>query len=163
MSCSFAEREYLVSQRRQVGGYDEAEIRWKRSSFAAKVRALRADEKNVYAAVRECFKISSSDYDKDSQETRSFYARLQDKFHYAVAGKTASQVILDRADHRQPDMGLRTMQGATPLPTDATVAKNYLDGDELYTLHLLCEQFLLYAESKALRGQKMTMKELARK
>jgi hypothetical protein len=131
--------------------------------LAAKVRALRADEKNIYAAVRECFKISASDYDKASQETRSFYARLQDKFHYAVAGMTASQVILDRADHRQPDMGLKTMNGKIPALTDATVAKNYLDSDELYALHLLCEQFLLYAESKALRGQKMTMKELARK
>jgi hypothetical protein len=60
-------------------------------------------------------------------------------------------------------MGLKTMRGNIPAITDATVAKNYLDSDELYALHLLCEQFLLYAESKALRGQKMTMKELSRK
>jgi hypothetical protein len=131
--------------------------------LAAKVRALRADEKNIYASVRECFKISASDYDKDSQETKSFYALLQDKFHFAVAGRTASQIILDRADHLQVDMGLKTMKGSIPALNDATVAKNYLDHDELYTLHLLCEQFLLYAESRALRGQKMTMGELSRK
>jgi hypothetical protein len=60
-------------------------------------------------------------------------------------------------------MGLKTMKGGIPALNEATVAKNYLDHDELYALHLLCEQFLLYAESRALRGQKMTMAELSRK
>jgi len=131
--------------------------------LAAEVRALRADEKNIYANVRECFKISASDYDPSAKEARSFYARLQDKFHFAIAGKTAAEIILDRADHRLTDMGLKTLRGKVPALDEATVAKNYLDHDELYALHLLCEQFLLYAESKALRGKTMTMAELSRK
>jgi hypothetical protein len=64
---------------------------------------------------------------------------------------------------RDRDMGLKTVKGSIPAFNDAIVAKNYLDHDELYALHLLCEQFLLYAESRALRGQKMTMGELSRK
>lgn len=85
--------------------------------LAAKIRQLRADEKNIYAAVRECFKISSSDYDKDAKETRSFYARLQDKFLFAITGKTASQIILDRASHKKPDMGVKSTKGGTKLET----------------------------------------------
>ena len=65
--------------------------------LAADVRTLRTKEKNIYEAVRECFKISSSDYDGNAPETRSFYARLQDKFTYAITGQTSSEVILDRA------------------------------------------------------------------
>jgi hypothetical protein len=88
---------------------------------------------------------------------------LQDKFHYAITGNTASQIILKRADHRKPNMGLQIFEGNLPKMNEATIGKNYLDRDELYTLHLLCEQFLLYVESKAMRGKSMTMAELGKK
>lgn len=132
----------------------------KLNKLAAEVRALRAAERQIYAKVRDCFKISSSDYDPSSREVRSFYALLQDKFHHAVTGLTSSKLILDRANHRESDMGLRTKEGKFPTVADAQTGKNYLHGDELYRLHLLSEQFLLYAESTALAGRRMTMKSL---
>ena len=131
--------------------------------LAADVRTLRTKEKNIYQAVRECFKISSTDYQPNAQETKSFYAKLQDKFTYAITGQTASQVILERADGLKDFMGLTSTTGGRPTKADATVGKNYLDPDELYALHLLCEQFLLFAESKAIRGHELTMAEMSAK
>jgi hypothetical protein len=131
--------------------------------LAARVRALRSEEITIYEAVRNCFKVAALDYDKDSQDVRSFYARLQDKFLFAITGKTASQLILDRADGQKPNMGVTATKGMFPTKQEARVGKNYLVSDELYVLHILCEQFLLYAESKAIRGQSMTMADLASK
>jgi len=132
----------------------------KLNKLAAEVRTLRAAEKQIYAKVRECFKISSSDYNSSSNEVRSFYSLLQDKFHHAVTGLTSSKLVMDRADHKDENMGLRTMKGNAPTLSDAQTGKNYLRSDELYRLHLLSEQFLLYAESTALAGRRMTMKSL---
>lgn len=131
--------------------------------LAAKVRALRADEKNIYQGVRDAFALGSVDYDKGAPEVRSFYARLQDRFLHAVTGKTAAEIKLDRADHRKPAMGLSSMKGELPERADADTGKNYLYEDELYSLHILCEQFLLFVESKAIRGQALTMSEMAAK
>lgn len=131
--------------------------------LAARVRALRADEKNVYQGVRDVFAFGSLDYNKDDPIVRSFYARLQDKFLHAVTGKTAAEIRLDRADHLKPAMGLTDMKGEYPTRSDVGTGKNYLDENELYALHILCEQFLLFVESKAIRGQQMTMAELSAK
>jgi hypothetical protein len=124
------------------------------NKLAAKLREIRSNEKNIYASVRDFFKEASTDYEATSKTCRSFYALLQDKFHYAVSQKTASQIILDRADHKKPNMGLTTFNGNLPSIDETQIGKNYLDGDELYTLHILCEQFLLYVQSKAIRGKK---------
>jgi hypothetical protein len=134
----------------------------KLNKLAAHIRALRSEEKQIYAKVRECFKISSSDYDSNSKHVRSFFALLQDKFHHAVTGMTGSKLIMDRADHNQENMGLQTMKGALPTMEDVKAGKNYLRPDELYRLHILSEQFLLYAESTALAGKHMTMESLHR-
>lgn len=131
--------------------------------LAAKVRALRSEEITIYEAVRDCFKVASSDYDKNSQKVRSFYAKLQDKFLYAITGKTASELILDRANGGKHNMGIQAFKGKFPTKTEARIGKNYLVSNELYVLHILCEQFLLYAESKAIRGKSMTMDELSKK
>ncbi len=131
--------------------------------LAADVRALRTKERNIYHAVRECFKISSSDYEQNATETRSVYAKLQDKFTYAITGQTSSQVIIDHADGLKGFMGLTSTKSGRPTKADATVGKNYLSPDELYILHILCEQFLLFAESKAIRGYTLTMKEMSAK
>jgi hypothetical protein len=132
-------------------------------ALAARVRALRSEEITIYQAVRDCFKVASSDYDKEAQAVRSFYAMLQDKFLFAITGKTASEIILDRADGEKPNMGVMATKGMFPTKQEAKVGKNYLVSDELYVLHILCEQFLLYAESKAIRGQSMTMADLSAK
>lgn len=131
--------------------------------LAAKVRALRADEKNIYKAVRDVFAFGSIDYNKNSPLVRSFYTKLQDKFLFATSGKTASQIKLERVDHSQPNMGLTSMKGSAPCVSDIQIGKNYLNKEELHYLHILCEQFLLFVESKAIRGQQLTMKELDQK
>lgn len=131
--------------------------------LAAKLREIRSDEKSIYASVREYFKVASSDYDSNSPNCRKFYATLQDKFHFAVTGKTASELILHRADHKTPAMGVKVFDGNLPTISEVQIGKNYLDRDELYTLHILSEQFLLYIESKAIRQKSMTMGELAKK
>jgi len=135
----------------------------KLNKLAAAVRALRSEEKQVYAKVRECFKICSSDYDPNSKTVRSFYALLQDKFHHAVTGMTSTKLILDRADHKAESMGMQTIRGDFPTLEEAKTGKNYLNSDELYRLHLLSEQFMLYAESTALTKKEMTMSSLHEK
>ncbi|MFT8418451.1 MAG: RhuM family protein [Acetobacter sp.] len=132
----------------------------KLNELAAKVRALRSEERSIYGQVRECFKISASDYDPHSQEVKSFYALLQDKFHHAITGMTGSKLIMDRADHTAENMGLHSFGGKSPTIKDATTGKNYLNENELYRLHILSEQFLLFAEGTALSGKNMTMLSL---
>lgn len=131
--------------------------------LAARVRALRADEKNIYVGVRDVFAFGSTDYDAGSQTAKSFFARLQDKFLHAVTGQTSAQLIIDRADSMEPNMGLQNMKGARPTLADAQVGKNYLLDPELYQLHILCEQWLLFVESAAIRGRRMTMAQLAQR
>lgn len=135
----------------------------KLNELAAKLRELRSSEMNIFSSVREVFKLSAIDYEPSSQKVRSFYALLQDKFHHAVTNMTASKLILDRADHSLDSMGVVTKSGITPTRQEALVGKNYLREDEMYRLHLLSEQFLLYAETTALRGQQKTMDELHQK
>lgn len=132
----------------------------KLNKLAAHVRALRSEEKQIYAKVRECFKICSSDYNPGSQQVKSFYALLQDKFHHAVTGLTGSKLVMDRANHMSENMGLHSMKGEYPTLADAQSGKNYLKPEELYRLHILSEQFLLFAESTALAGRNMTMESL---
>ena len=135
----------------------------KLNELAAKIRELRANEKNIYQAVRDCFKISATDYNKDSKEAKSFYALLQDKFHFAITGLTASKLILDRADHRLENMGIQSSKNIFPTLSEASIGKSYVLPNELYRMHLLSEQWLLYAESIALRERKLTMHELHKK
>jgi len=127
------------------------------NKLAAQIRELRAEEKNVYHSVRECFKLSASDYDPSSQEVRAFYTTLQDKFHHAITGMTSSKLIMDRADHTAENMGLQSLKGDVATLTEAKIGKNYLASNEIYRMYLLSEQFLLYAESTALMDKKMTM------
>lgn len=131
--------------------------------LAARVRALRSDELSCYEGVRDTFAFASTDYDKSSDAARQFFAKLQDKFLYAVTGQVASQIIIQRANHTEPNMGLQSMKGKSPTQSDTRVGKNYLDQDELYQLRILSEQFLLFIESRAMRGLPLTMLELSAK
>ena len=110
------------------------------NELAAKVRAPRANEKNVYQSVRDTFAIGSVDYAKNSGTARSFYARPQDRFLHAVTA--ASEIKLDRADHRKPAMGLTCMKRDLPGRADADVGKSHLDAQEVRDLHVMCELFL---------------------
>lgn len=151
---AYIEQGYVINEHALRASPD------KLNNLAREVRALRAGEKQIYAKVRECFKISASDYDQSSKLVRKFYALLTDKFLHAVTRQTSSKLVLDRADHLEEKMGLQTYEGKEPKANEVTVGKNYLRSDELYRLHLLSEQFLLYAESTALSGKRMTMASL---
>jgi len=151
---NFIEQGYVINEKALRESPD------KLNKLAAAVRALRSEEKQVYAKVRECFKICSSDYDPASKEVRSFYALLQDKFHHAVTGMTSSKLILDRANHNVENMGMQSIKSGAPTLEEARTGKNYLNNEELYRLHLLSEQFMLYAESTALTKRPMTMDSL---
>ncbi|MDP3878866.1 MAG: RhuM family protein [Dehalococcoidales bacterium] len=129
--------------------------------LADKIRRIRTSEVSLYQKVRDVFKESASDYNPESQTAKTFFALAQDKFHFAVTGKTASEIKIDRADPLKHNMGLVTVKGKTPTMTEADVAKNYLSPDELRALENISEQFLLFAESKAFRGHKMTMEEIS--
>lgn len=135
----------------------------KLNKLAAKIRALRSEEKQIFAKVRECFKIGSSDYDPASQLVKTFYALLQDKFHYAITSMTSSKLIIDRANYKDSNMGLQTLKGEFPTLQEAQTGKNYLTEQEIYRLHLLSEQFLLYTEATAMSGRNMTMESLHEK
>ncbi|RXJ70676.1 hypothetical protein CS022_22695 [Veronia nyctiphanis] len=135
----------------------------KLNEIAAKIREIRASEQSIYAAVRECFKVASSDYVPNAQEVKSFYALLQDKFHHAVTKMTASKLILDRANHLEPNMGLTSSKADFVSRSDAAIGKNYLSENEIYRMHLLSEQFLIYAELNSLSEKKLTMKGLHKK
>lgn len=127
------------------------------NNLAADVRRLRTEEKNIYQSVRDCFALCAADYDSNSKITRSFYSKLQDKFLYAITEKTASEIVIERADGMKDYMGLRCTKSGRPTKRDAKIGKNYLEGNELYALHILCEQFLLFAESRAIAGKQLTM------
>lgn len=151
---AFIEQGYVINEKAL------RESPEKLNRLAAQIRALRSEEKQVYAKVRECFKLCSSDYDPSSQTVRSFYALLQDKFHHAITGMTSSKLILDRADHKQDKMGLQSIRGDFPTLEEAKTGKNYLNPEELYRLHILSEQFMLFAEGTALAKRPMTMESL---
>ena len=131
--------------------------------LASRLRAIRAGETNIYETVRAFFRQAAQDHDEDDPAAKRFSALLRDKFVYAITGRTPSEVILARADHDAPNMGLTRLAGEAPSVDEARIASNYLDGDEIYALHVLCEQFLLYVQGQAARGRAMTMRELAGK
>lgn len=129
-------------------------------SLAEKVRALRAEEKHVYARVRDAFVLTASDYDPKSEEARRFFTALQEKFTYAAAECTSAELILARADGTKEMMGMSSFLGPKLSKKDTTVAKNYLLEQELHYLHLVSEAFLVFLEGKAMKGKQITMAEL---
>ena len=131
--------------------------------LAERLRALRADETNIYETMRGFFREAAADHDPDAPLARRFREALEDRFVFAVTGRMPSDVILARADHDAPNMGLTRFSGDLPSVDEARIAANYLDRDELYALHILCEQFLLYVQGQAARGRPMTMRGLAEK
>ncbi|WP_131195648.1 RhuM family protein [Lichenihabitans psoromatis] len=133
-----------------------------RDTLAARLRAIRAEETNIYESVRAFFAASADDYAADSDASKRFTTMLEDKFAYAVTGETPPDLILERADHDKPAMGLQRFDGAVPSMDEARIAQNYLDQHELFIVHTLCEQFLLLVQQHAARGHRMTMAELSR-
>lgn len=127
-----------------------------------RIREIRASERRAYQKIADVFEQCSYDYDKNSDTTRAFYAFVQNKLHYAVTGKTAAELISERATLDSPTMGLTTWKGAPDgkiLKSDTLVAKNYLNEKEISRLNRLVTMFIDYAELMAEDEQLMSMKD----
>ncbi|KAA9004300.1 virulence RhuM family protein [Stenotrophomonas cyclobalanopsidis] len=116
-----------------------------------RIRDIRSSEKRFYQTLRELFKVSSSDYDGSAATARTFFATIQNKLVYAVTGRTAAQLIVERADSNALHMGLTNWTGDKPRKSDAVVSKNYLLQQELEQLNRLVSMFLDFAEDRAER------------
>lgn len=127
-----------------------------------RIREIRASERRAYQKIADVFEQCSYDYDKNSETTKAFYAFVQNKLHYAVTGKTAAELISERATLDSTTMGLTTWKGAPDgkiLKSDTLVAKNYLNQKELSRLNRLVTMFIDYAELMAEDEQLMSMQD----
>lgn len=129
-----------------------------------RVRSIRASERRIWQQITDIFAECSIDYDRNSNVTRAFYAMVQNKFHYAITGRTAAEIVYDTADHTKEHMGLTTWKGAPSgriLQSDVTVAKNYLPEDQIRRLERAVSGYFDYIEDLIERENTFTMEEFA--
>jgi hypothetical protein len=160
-------REYLVKgftlddQRLAEGGeasryFDE---------LLERVRAIRASERMFWQKVTDIYS-TSIDYDLNTAVTREFFATVQNKFHFAIHGRTAAEIVVERANAEKPNMGLTTWKNAPAGPirkADVSIAKNYLQEEEMRQLNLIVDQYLSFAELQARQKKAMHMADWVRK
>ena len=130
-----------------------------------RVRSIRASERRIYQQITDIFAECSIDYDKDSQITQDFYATVQNKFHYAITGQTAAEIIYTKADHNKEHMGLTTWKHSPSgriLKSDVSVAKNYLPEKEIKRLERTVSGYFDYIEDLIERENTFTMQEFAK-
>lgn len=127
-----------------------------------RVRRIRTSEANLYEKVKAIFS-TSIDYQSRTEDAKIFYATMQNKFHYAITGFTAAEMIVDRISASKPKMGLIHTKGDRPTRQEAEVAKNYMEELELKRLELLVEQFLSFAELQSIEKRPMYMADWKRK
>ncbi|MYA37107.1 MAG: virulence RhuM family protein [Candidatus Dadabacteria bacterium] len=150
-------KEYLVKgfvmddeRLKNPGGWDYFD------ELLARIREIRASEKRFYQKVRDLFALSG-DYQSRRQETQIFFAEVQNKLLFAVAGKTAAELVVDRANPDLPNMALTTWSGSRVRKHDVIIAKNYLNEDEVDTLNRLVVIFLEQAELRVKQKQDLTL------
>ena len=150
-------REYIVK------GFAMDDERLKRGGggnyfdeLLARIRDIRSSEKVFWRKVLDIY-ATSIDYDPTEEASQRFFATVQNKMHWAAHGQTASEVIAQRADAAQPNMGLTSWAGSRPRKEDAAVAKNYLNPDELDILNRIVAGYLEFAELQARNRKPMTM------
>ncbi len=127
-----------------------------------RIREIRASERRFYQKITDIYAQCSIDYDPKADITQIFYKTVQNKLHWAITGHTAAELIAERANATQPNMGLTTWKNAPKgkiLKTDVVVAKNYLSGEEMDELNRIVVMYLDYAENQAKRQIPMMMKD----
>ena len=127
-----------------------------------RIREIRSSERRLYQKLGDIFEQCSADYSKNSEETKLFFKMVQNKLHFAISGRTAAEIIFERADKSKDFMGLSTWKNAPEgkiLKSDVSIAKNYLNENEIGDLNLLVSAFLDLAEFQARRNQIMNMKD----
>jgi hypothetical protein len=123
-----------------------------------RIREIRASEKRFYQKIRDLYALAV-DYDSAAAETREFFRIVQNKLHWAITGRTAAEIIAERADATKPNMGLTTWKGAKVRRIDVTVAKNYLNAEEIRSLNRIVTMYLDYAEEQAERRRPLYMRD----
>lgn len=129
-----------------------------------RVRSIRASERRIWQQVTDIYAECSIDYDRNAPTTHEFYAMVQNKFHYAITGKTAAEIIYDTADHTQEHMGLTTWKNAPDgriLKSDTGIAKNYLDEKQIRQLERTVSGYFDYIEDLIERENTFTMEEFS--
>lgn len=130
-----------------------------------RVRSIRASERRIWQQITDIFAECSIDYDKNSEITHDFYAMIQNKFHYAITGQTAAEIIDTHADRTKPNMGLTTWKNSPDgriLKSDVTVAKNYLDENQIRRLERAVTGFFDYIEDLIENEVTFTMEDFAK-
>ena len=152
--------EYLVKgfvmndkRLKNPGGWDYFD------ELLERIKDIRASEKRFYQKIRDLVKETSVDYDKTHSLTKEFFSNLQNKFLFAQTGKTAAELIIERADGHKPNMGLTTFDGSVVRKKDIEVAKNYLSEDEVKNLNRLVNMFIDFAEDRASRREEITLSQ----
>jgi len=129
-----------------------------------RVRSIRASERRIWQQITDIYAECSTDYDRDSSTTHEFYAMVQNKFHFAITGQTAAEIVYAKADHTKDHMGLTTWKNAPDgriLKSDVTIAKNYLEDIEIKRLERIVTGYFDYIEDLIERENSFTMKEFA--
>ncbi len=129
-----------------------------------RVRSIRASERRIWLQITDIFAECSTDYDSASQQARHFFAMVQNRFHYAIMGKTAAEIVYSHADHTREHMGLQTWKNAPDgriLRSDVSIAKNYLSVDEIRRLERSVSGFFDYIEDLIERENSFTMGQFA--
>ncbi len=135
------------------------------SELLERIRSIRASERRIWQQITDIFAECSIDYDRSSPITRDFYAMVQNKFHYAITGKTAAEIVFENADHTKANMGLTTWDNAPNgriLKSDVTIAKNYLTIPKIRQLERAVTGFFDYIEGLVERGNTFTMEAFAK-
>jgi hypothetical protein len=128
----------------------------------ARIRDIRSSERRFYQKITDIYSQCSADYNVDTLTTQDFFATVQNKLHWAISGQTAAEIIASRVDSSKENMGLKTWKNAPKgriRKTDIGIAKNYLTEKELDGLNRIVSMYLDYAESQALKGVVMYMKD----
>jgi hypothetical protein len=129
-----------------------------------RVRSIRASERRIWQQITDIYAECSIDYDKNSITTHDFYSMVQNRFHYAITGHTAAEIIHAGADHSKPNMGLTTWKYAPDgriLKSDVSIAKNYLSEKEIRSLERTVTSYFDYIESQIERGNVFNMEQFA--
>lgn len=129
-----------------------------------RVRSIRTSERRIWQQITDIYAECSTDYDKNSPTTRDFYAMIQNRFHYAITGQTAAEIIYSKADHTKDHMGLTTWKNAPDgrvLKSDVSIAKNYLQEKEIRQLERTVSSYFDYIENQIERHNAFNMKQFA--
>ena len=129
-----------------------------------RVRSIRASERRIWQQITDIYAECSTDYDRNSPTTKDFYAMIQNRFHYAITGQTAAEIIYTKADHTKKNMGLTTWKHAPDgrvLKSDVSIAKNYLQEKEIHQLERAVSSYFDYIENQIERHNVFNMEQFA--